>query len=233
MKNPQNKTKLTTIFVITILMTSAFILLTNSPVQAQTYENKYINKLSEPLPPGVTPDYTSESKSYISFRPNPVGLNQIFLVNFWIHPPIHNTRRLADLTVTITKPSGQQHVVKVDSYPGDGTGWFEWLADEIGTWTLKFDFPGGYYPPGNYTLNRIGYADSNTEFEESVYYLPSSDGPYDLVGTRRYCTILASSRTSNRLLDKTSTIRKQRMVANLGKLSLVWRRHPTWQRNMG
>jgi outer membrane protein assembly factor BamB len=174
------KTKITAILIMTILTVSV-ILMANTPVQAQTYENQYINKLSEPLPPGVTPDYTSESKAYLSFRPNPVGLNQIFLVNFWIHPPIHNTRRLANLTVIITKPSGDVVTVSVDSYPGDGTGWFEYIADELGTWTLKFEFPGAYYPPGNYTLHRIGYADSNTEFKESVYYEPSSDGPYDLV----------------------------------------------------
>ena len=176
-----NKTKIAGLIALTTMLISSFLLITNIPVMAQTqYENQYINKLSEPLPAGVTPDFTSETEAFISFRPNPVGLGQTFLVNFWIHPPIHNTHRLHDLTVTITKPSGEVQVVKVDSYPGDGTGWFEWIADEIGTWTLKFDFPGGYFPPGNYTLRRIGYADSNTEFTQSVYYLPSSDGPYEL-----------------------------------------------------
>ncbi len=175
-----NKTKLTATIVIILLTTSAFMLMTSIPVNAQTYENQYINKKSEPLPPGVTPDYTTETVSYISYRPNPVGLNQIFLVNLWIHPPIHNTRQLADYTVTITKPSGQEHVVMLDTYPGDGTAWFEWIADEVGTWTLKFDFPGGYFPAGNYTRTRIGYAPNNSEFEESSYYEPSSDGPYEL-----------------------------------------------------
>jgi len=180
MKISINKTKLTATIIMTILITSALLLMTNIPVNAQTYDNQYINKGSEPLPIGVTPDLMLETESYISFRPNPVGQGQIFLVNIWLHPPLHNSRQWTDMTVTITKPSGQEHVVKMDSYPGDGTGWFEWIADEIGTWTLKFDFPGGYFPPGNYTRRRIGYSDSVTNFQESVYYQPSSDGPYDL-----------------------------------------------------
>jgi len=25
--------------------------------------------------------------------------------------------------------------------------------DQVGTWTIKFKFPGGYYPAGNYTAD--------------------------------------------------------------------------------
>ncbi len=74
-----------------------------------------------------------------------------------------------------------EHVVTMDSYEGDATAWFEWIADEVGTWTIKFDFPGGYFPAGNYTRRRLGYADVTTEETYSVYYKPASDGPRDLV----------------------------------------------------
>jgi hypothetical protein len=69
----------------------------------------------------------------------------------------------------------------MDSYEGDATAWFEWIADEVGEWTIKFDFPGGYFPAGNYTRRRLGYADSTTEEEYSVYFKPASDGPRKLV----------------------------------------------------
>ena len=139
-----NKTKFTAIIIMTLLITSAFMLM--NPTQAQTYENQYINAGSIPLPTGVTPDITLDTFAHLSFRPTTIGLNQIFLVNIWITPSTANFKHLSDYKITITKPSGQQHVVTMDSYAGDATAWFEWIADEIGTWTIKFDFPGGYFP---------------------------------------------------------------------------------------
>ena len=177
-----NKTKLTATIVITILMISAFTLILNFPVQAQSnYENMQEGG-SMPLPPGVTPDYSVETRTYLSFRPELLGVGQIFLVNFWTQPATHVSRYLSDFAITITKPSGEQQVVTIDSLRGDTSGWFEWIADEIGTWTIKIDFPGGYFPAGNYTVYPGAFIGPQVvEFEESSYYEPSSDGPYELV----------------------------------------------------
>ncbi|MFC1486230.1 PQQ-binding-like beta-propeller repeat protein [Thermoproteota archaeon] len=175
-----NKNKLTAIIILTLLITSAFMLMTNLPVNAQTYENQYINGGSMPLPAGVTPDITLDTYAHLSFRPTTVGVGQIFLVNIWITPSTANFKHLSDYTITITKPSGQEHVITMDSYEGDATAWFEWIADEVGTWSLKFDFPGGYFPAGNYTRRRLGYADRTTEEIYSVYFKPASDGPREL-----------------------------------------------------
>jgi hypothetical protein len=39
-----------------------------------------------PLPPGVTPEFTVETVAYLSFSPNPIGVNQELLVNLLTTP---------------------------------------------------------------------------------------------------------------------------------------------------
>jgi len=155
------------------LMTSVAIQAT-STVKAQTYKNVQEGG-SVPLPSGITPDLTVTTTAYLSFTPNPVGLGQKFLVNLWITPPSHSTRYFKDYTVTITKPDGTKDVIKVDSYRGDTTSWFEYTADQIGAWRLKFDFLGGYFPAGNYTQYAGGFNVAGVfNFAQSCYYQPSS-----------------------------------------------------------
>ena len=80
-----------------------------------------------------------------------------------------------DFQIIVTKSSGQQHIVTMDSYVADGTAWFEWLADEVGTWTFKFDLPGQYFPAGRYLDGEIITVTSGgTNYPQSAYYLPSS-----------------------------------------------------------
>ena len=181
-----NKTKLTATIVITILIISAFTLMTSSLVQAQEYTNMQEGG-SMPLPAGVTADETFDTIAHLSFRPNPIGLNQPVLVNIWMQPPIHVTHYLKEaFLVTLTKPDGTE--VKfgpMSSYKGDATAWFEYIADQVGTWTLKFDFLGTYFPAGNYTMIAGTWSaqrgeDTIVDFPLSVYYRPSSDGPYEL-----------------------------------------------------
>ena len=76
----KNKTKLTATIVIILLMISAFTIMLNTPAQAQEYTNQYINQGSIPLPAGVTPDIELETFAHLSFRPNPVGFGQNFLI---------------------------------------------------------------------------------------------------------------------------------------------------------
>jgi hypothetical protein len=173
-----NKAKFTASITIVLLMISAFSLMLSALVQAQDeYENMQEGG-SIPLPSGVTPDLTLETHPYLSFSPNPIGFGQTFLVNMWIVPPLHVSRYFSDYTITITKPSGQVDVVKIDSYRADATAWFPYVADEVGEWTLKFEFPGGYFPAGNYTIYAGAVlsiaVDQVVSFDESVYYLPSS-----------------------------------------------------------
>ena len=91
---------------------------------------------------------------------------------------------MSDYQVTIEKPSGEQQVISIDSYCADTTAWFEWIADEVGTWRLKFDFLGGYFPAGNYTIHKGAVfsqtSDTVTSFTESLYYEPSTTGWQEL-----------------------------------------------------
>jgi hypothetical protein len=136
------------------------------------------------LPSGVTPDVTVKAIAYLSFRPNPVGLGQTFIVNIWTTPALHASRYFKDFKVTIMNPSGETEVVNVDSYRADTTAWFEWIADEIGVWKLKFDFQGAYFPAGNYStaFGAVMYGQAqNFSFTQSCYYTPSSTDWQELV----------------------------------------------------
>ena len=83
--------------------------------------------------------------------------------------------------MTFTKPDGTTDTIgPMDSYQGDTTAWFEYVVDQVGTWKIKFDFLGGYFPAGNYTV--VGYyAGQVLNALLSIYYKPSSNGPYEFV----------------------------------------------------
>jgi hypothetical protein len=183
-KTTNKKTKLMASIAIVLLMITVFSLMLSALVQAQDeYENMQEGG-SVPLPSGVTPDLTLDTLSFLSFRPNPVGVDQTILVNMMMVPPLHVSRYISDYKVTIQKPDGSEVEVVMDSYRADATAWFEYLVDQTGTWKLKFDNPGGYFPPGNYTIHMGAYfsqqSDTIVSFPESVYYEPSSTGWQEL-----------------------------------------------------
>ena len=143
---------------------------------------------STPLPAGVTADQSFETVAHLSFRPNPIGIGQPLLVNMWMQPPIQVTHYFKDaFTVTFTKPDGTTDTVgPMSSFQGDATAWFEQVMDQAGTWKIKFDFAGAFFPAGNYTTRAGQFSgtqgiDRNAEFPLSIYYKPSSDGPYEFI----------------------------------------------------
>ncbi len=177
------KTTAIILFVLMVLTTISTIL-----VEAQTTLPQGVTPTNVQssgsllLPSGVTADVTLESIAHMSFRPNPVGVGQPILFNLWMQPPLHGSRYFKGYTVTFTKPDGTKDTKVVDSYQADASAWFEYAVDQVGTWKIKFEFPGGYFPAGNYTAAPgafVGYGPFN--FQQSVYYKPSSDGPYDLI----------------------------------------------------
>ncbi len=131
---------------------------------------------STTLPSGITPDLQVDSSVYLSLSPNPIGLNQPLLVNLWMQPPTHVSRQLKGFSVTFTKPDGSKDVISpIDSYKGDTTAWFSYVVDQVGEWKAKLDFPGAYYPAGNYTVPEGTFMGAQTvSFTQSCYYKPSS-----------------------------------------------------------
>jgi hypothetical protein len=173
----------TTLLTFVIIVASVASLQTAvQPAQAQLSAQQPV---SGALPAGVTPNVTITTQARLSFRPNPIGLGQTFLVNMWTNPGTHVERKHSSYTVTITKPDGTKDVVVMDSYVADATAWFEYVADQIGNWTLKFDFLGTYFPAGYYyqgkvypSLAAVGNYTSGAftgpAYLESAYYKPSS-----------------------------------------------------------
>jgi len=161
------KTKMTsTILVIFLMMASVTLILNTVPLA-------YAQQTTGALPAGVTPDFTVQTTAYMSIRPTTVGLGQTFIVNLFPIPAPNANREFKDMKVTITKPDESTDVITLDSYVADGTAWFEYIADQIGTWTFSHELPGQYFPAGRYSNGEI--VDSGgSSYSESVYYKPSS-----------------------------------------------------------
>jgi hypothetical protein len=133
------------------------------------------------IPAGVTPNRSVETIAHLSFRPDPVGIGQPLLINMWMQfETFHRHRKYHDsFKLTITDPDGETEVFIMDSYPADATMWKEIAPNKLGTWTLKFDFLGNYFPAGRYLEGNIITATTGgTNFPQDEYHEPSSDGPY-------------------------------------------------------
>ncbi len=117
------------------------------------------------------------TEAYLSFRPNPVGLGQPFLVNIWITPATHVQRSITNFYVTITKPNGEiDEVGPITSYEGDVTAWFEYVADQVGEWKIKFNFKGDHLPALNTTASMF----STAGHLAPAYYMPSESPEFNL-----------------------------------------------------
>ncbi|MBT0160665.1 PQQ-binding-like beta-propeller repeat protein [Candidatus Bathyarchaeota archaeon A05DMB-2] len=169
---------LTLILTITIPLTS---MSADVVVEAQTQYTNMQEGGSIPLPAGVTPDSTLDTISHVSFNPNPVGVGQAVTIFMWLSPPTHASRYLSNFTVIITAPDKSQQVITKQTYRADTTSWAIFTPNTAGTWQIKFEFPGAYFPPGNYTVAGGGALGSQVvSFTKSIYYKPSYDGPYNL-----------------------------------------------------
>jgi outer membrane protein assembly factor BamB len=189
-----NKTKAATVIAIVLLMASVTpMAMIVQPVQAQdlsgdTYDytlaHGYKNPQSIygiPLPAGVTPDFTQATIAHVSFTPDPIGVGQPLLVNVWISPNLQGGRAHKEYDIVFTKPDGTKDTVKIPSFLGDATSFTNYVVDQAGTWQIEFDFPGDYFPAGNYTtpIGTFAGVGVTNNFLLSTYYSPSSDGPYN------------------------------------------------------
>jgi outer membrane protein assembly factor BamB len=174
MKN-KFSTKLKTTATITLILLMASVTLLAMPnvtVKAQT--------LSQPvagaLPVGANPSITITSTAYLAVNPNPIGVGQELLINMWNQPPINVARDFENThLVTITKPDGTVVTYgPVSSYAGDGTAWFTYVPDAVGTWKFKYDFLGMYYPAAYYYQGKVvANGTSGATYLDSAYYKPA------------------------------------------------------------
>ena len=175
--------KVRTLALFALIITIAVPLITilpNVSVEAQTQYTNMQEGGSIPLPPNVTPDSTLETIAHLSFNPDPVGVGQPVTFFMWLSPPVHASRYFSDFTLVITNPDGTQKTMSTKTYRADTTGWLTFTPDTVGTWQIKFEFPGGYFPPGNYTVAGGGALGSQVaSFTQSIYYKPSQDGPFN------------------------------------------------------
>ncbi len=150
-----NKAKLTATTVIVLMIASiaatvapAFGAISGTPGGTpSTYEYS----TTKPSNVSITFGYP-DLRAYLSVSPTPIGIGQTLLVNVWMTVAPAASRQFQHYTVTFTKPDGTQDVIgPFKSYEADGTAWFEYVVDQVGTWQAVFSFPGQYCPAGNYS----------------------------------------------------------------------------------
>jgi outer membrane protein assembly factor BamB len=169
-----DKAKIAAIIAIVLMMSS----ITSMAMQVQPAEGQLAAQqpVAGPLPAGVTVDATaSGTKMFLSFRPNPIGVNQLLLINMWCNPALASNQRYFPkaYVLTITKPDGTKDVLTLDSEPATTATWMEYVPDQAGEWTLKVDFLGCYFPAGRY-YNGYVVTNSSGTLYGSAYYPPCS-----------------------------------------------------------
>jgi outer membrane protein assembly factor BamB len=198
MKISINKTKMTATMIILLMIASATLITlplgksagaggTNQAFNGDTYDytrdQGYKNPqhiYGLPLPAGVTPDMTIPTIAHISIISNTIGLGQDLLVNVWVSPNVVGLRMYNNFNIIFTKPDGTTDTQTISSFIGDGTGFLDYYPNVAGNWSVKFEFPGAYFPAGNYTtpIGTFVTVGTTQSFLGSTYYPASSDGPY-------------------------------------------------------
>jgi len=132
MKKLNCKTKFSTIALILLLTISATL-------------------VALPAANAHTPPWTIISYAYIVPAPNPVGVNQRVLIVMWVDTPmprasVSNDIRRHDYKLTITKPDETKETMNWPTV-SDTTSiqYVSYTPDQVGTYTLLFEYPGQTY----------------------------------------------------------------------------------------
>ncbi len=100
---------------------------------------------------------------YIAIFPNPIGVNQIAVVNMWIQPLQPAEYDIYHgFMVTVAKPDGTTDDIGPFNSDPTGATWFEFIPDMVGTYTLQFSYPGEtftssgeYYKPATSPITEL------------------------------------------------------------------------------
>ena len=178
----KEKAKLTAAITLILLMTSV-MLMAGVPANAQVIPGQvggtpstYEYSTTKPSNGTSITFGAPDLLAYLSISPNPVGTGQYILVNLWMTVAPAAERQIQHYTVTFTKPNGTiDKVENLKSYEADGTCWFEYVVDEVGTWQAVFTFPGQFYPAGRYSNGVPNYVNTTGSlYAYDMYYEPAT-----------------------------------------------------------
>jgi len=179
MRNSLEKSRIAAAIVIALIATSigAMTLPVEAAISgtpggtASTYEYSTTKPSNGTSITWTYPDL----QAYLSLTPNPIGIGQTLLVNVWMTVAPAAERQFQHYTVTFTKPDGTKDVIgPFKSYEADGTAWFEYVVDQIGTWQAVFTFAGQFTPAGRYSNGVPTFNSTGTNYVYDQYFEPQT-----------------------------------------------------------
>jgi hypothetical protein len=182
-----NKSAVLSMILLGLLMASAFLIqVPTATAQVDTHGGPPGGGYEGPttVPSGATADFTISDLAFISVTPSPIGIGQQALVNMWITFPSGEGKYMNGYKVVITDPNGQKEEVNLKSYVADGTSWFTYTPEQVGTYMFQMFFageyfPAGYYSNGKYSTTRTGDF-ANAIYNPSVYCTPAESNIVNL-----------------------------------------------------
>ncbi len=119
-----------------------------------------------------TPAWKINSYAYLFAAPDPIGVGQNTYISMWIDVSlpgsmITNNIRRENYTLTITKPDGTietKHWDVIDDTTNVQS--ISYVPDQVGTYTIKFDYGGQVYK----WTNRLGAANYVSDLATNAVY---------------------------------------------------------------
>ncbi len=124
-----------------------------------------------------TPPWQIPTYAFINVSPNPVGVGQKTMIVVWLSDTLPGTAegnniRFHNFKVTITKPDGS---IETRDWPivwdTTSSAYTAYTPDKVGTYTLKFEFPGQVYTWNQ--ANTPGLSAANAAYENNTYLASS------------------------------------------------------------
>jgi hypothetical protein len=134
-----------------------------------------------------TPGWTITDFAYVSIAPSPIGVGQTAQVYLWVDTPMPSAALTNDIRrhgyqLTIVKPDGTTEThnwdVIVDS---TGIQFWSYTPDQIGNYTLKFNYAGQTYTwSGTYQNDYFAPANATTTLQVTETLVPAATDSYPL-----------------------------------------------------
>ncbi|MFB3888582.1 MAG: PQQ-binding-like beta-propeller repeat protein [Candidatus Bathyarchaeia archaeon] len=122
-----------------------------------------------------------QPRAFLSANPNPVGLGQVVDVTIWLQPIPPTTKDyFHGLTVTITKPDGTTETRGPLTTSSIGGQYFQFTPTQLGTYTLKLDYPGEFYTSKNQTYKSAASPETKLIVQQNpIEPFPENPTPTD------------------------------------------------------